>query len=271
MQFVRGAEENGSFEPRPIRIETQRHAVLTVRSLSRFGGLSEVEETLVRAATAQSHAAPPGTELVAEGWPLDKARILLSGWAARVRFLSDGRRQILSFLVPGDVFGTAARPGALAPWSTVALTAVTTAQLPLLDEASDAPAGLAGLGSILWQMMQRDEERLVNQIVRIGRQSAYERVAHLFLELYFRIRALDGHHGVSFRLPLTQEVLSDALGLSVVHTNRTLQQLRRDGLIELKSGAVSILDIPRLARIGDYRLPETLVPSEARHDRLGTS
>src|SRR5262249_10318746 len=88
-----------------------------------------------------------------------------------------------------------------------------------------------------------------------GRLTAYERVAHLLLELFHRLRPVGFTQGNRYLLPLTQEMLADALGLSVVHTNRTLQQLRRDRLIELNSSAVNILQPEALAELADYRQP----------------
>ncbi len=96
-----------------------------------------------------------------------------------------------------------------------------------------------------------DEANLLNQLLRIGRQSAYERVAHLILELRERL-AMIGFAGTdTIPVPLTQEMLADALGLSIVHLNRTLQQLRREGLIQFKSGVMRLLQPDRVWR----RLP----------------
>jgi CRP-like cAMP-binding protein len=113
----------------------------------------------------------------------------------------------------------------------------------------------SGLETALLRNAAFDEHFVLNQLVRVGRQAAYERLSHLLLELLFRLRAVSQVHGNSFVLPLTQETLSDALGLSVVHTNRTLQQLRRDRQIEMKNSSVTILQPDRLAEIGDFKPP----------------
>ncbi len=97
-----------------------------------------------------------------------------------------------------------------------------------------------------------EEIWLVNQVVRLGRQTAYERVAHFLLELRERLAAVDRVQENRFSFPITQEVLADALGLSVVHMNRTMQQLRRDGLVEQRATAITLRDVPALASIADY-------------------
>ncbi|MNR30865.1 Nitrogen fixation regulation protein FixK [compost metagenome] len=90
-------------------------------------------------------------------------------------------------------------------------------------------------------------------MVRLGRQSAHERTAHFLLEWRQRCRIAGLAEGERFPMPLTQEVLSDALGLSIVHLNRTLQHMKREGLIEVKRGWIALLDVARLKFICDYQ------------------
>jgi CRP-like cAMP-binding protein len=94
--------------------------------------------------------------------------------------------------------------------------------------------------------------------MRLGRQSAYERLIHLLLEFLDRLKANGAAEDGSFVMPFTQEVLSDALGLSTVHTNRVLQQLRRERLIETHAASVRLIDPVLLAEIADYRAPPRL-------------
>jgi len=169
--------------------------------------------------------------------------------------LSDGRRQILSFLLPGDAYGIAARPCGFAPSGIVALTTVTVGELPGLSSAIAGPDVSIGLGAIAWCILRHEEMFLQNQLVRVGRQTAYERTGHLLLELYHRLKAVAFTQGNGYVLPLTQEMLADALGLSVVHTNRTLQQLRRDKMIELRNSAITILQPDAMATVADFREP----------------
>jgi len=167
--------------------------------------------------------------------------------------LPDGRRQIFSFLLPGDGVGLDRRSGAELCTIT-ALTAVESIDAePLLDavQAGAAP----GLARALAAAAELEQARLFDHMVRLGRQTAYERVAHFLLELQRRLETAGLGDGRRFPLPLTQEIMADALGLSIVHVNRTLQQLRRERLIELRSGVAILLERDLLADIAGYRPP----------------
>ena len=107
---------------------------------------------------------------------------------------------------------------------------------------------------VLWQGYGgHREERLFDQIVRIGRLTAKERVLNLLLELYDRLDAIGLVKENTFRIPLTQEVFADALGLSVVHINRTMQQLRREGMVTVGRGAVTLHQRHKLASFACYQ------------------
>jgi CRP-like cAMP-binding protein len=241
-----------------------------LRALSRRGALTPEEEQAARAGLGEMQACESGRELLAEGTRLDRAQILLEGWAVRQRVLSDGRRQIFSFLLPGDIFGICARPGGAALYTTVALTSVVTAPLAMLDDALQrAPASASG--RIVREMLSLEESLLVNQVVRLGRQSAHERLINLLLEFHDRLVPAGLVEDGSFMLPFTQEVLSDALGLSTVHTNRTLQQLRREGLIETHLNQMRLLNRTRLAEVADYRMAPCLGSIIAPSERTNSS
>jgi len=236
---------------KPIPAELTRLRDFGLRGLSRCGALEEEEERSVRAALADMQSYPAGHELIAEGQPLNRSALLLEGWAVRQRVLSDGRRQIYSFVLPGDGLGLCARPDGVAIQSTVALTPVTVAPMPLLNQRLHA-GPKNNLCEAAWDMLSLEESFLVNQVMRLGRQSAYERLVHLLLEFHDRLKARGATEDGGFVMPFTQEVLSDALGLSTVHTNRTLQQLRREHLIETHAATVRLIDPVLLAEIADY-------------------
>ncbi len=115
-----------------------------------------------------------------------------------------------------------------------------------------------------------DEASLLDHIVRLGRQTAYERMAHLLLELRWRLAEVGLGDERKFPLPLTQEVLADALGLSIVHVNRTLQQLRREGLLEMRAGFVELLKPDVLIATSDFRLPQPTRQEDWRAADQGT-
>lgn len=201
----------------------------------------------------------------AGGWVEDQAAafprawLIVSGWAAQTRVLADGRRQIGRILLPGDVFGlTPAAPRSAA--GLFALTDLVTADLSAVSEA--IAAGRSPLLARAWATLQAAEQvEAFSHIMRLGRFTAYERTGHLFLELYDRLTAAGLTQGASMPMPLTQEMLADCLGLSVVHLNRMVQQLRRSRLISSEMRKVTFLDLERLAAECHYALKEAAAPA----------
>jgi CRP-like cAMP-binding protein len=239
---------------RPNRADTPRYRDFAVFCAARHSPLAPHEEALLRSAAGEADVHPPGADLVREGEPLNRPRLLLDGWAARQRCLSDGRRQIFGFVLPGDVFGISPRRHALAPSGIVCLTGAVVAGVPLLAEAMREESQRP-LSQFVWGAISSQEICALDQIVRLGRQTAYERMLHLLLEFYSRLKQVGLVSGTAFSMPLTQEVVADALGLSVVHTNRTLQQLRRERLIETRGSVINLPDLPLLCEIADFRPP----------------
>lgn len=230
--------------PRPLDPVIRRMRVLA--------NLPEAEQELIRNLSDRRERHVPGEELLAEGQYGRRARFVISGWACSHRVLPDGRRQIFSFALPGDAFGMCERPAPPALCSMVALTAMeTTDAEPLLELAQSGQA--PGLARALAVSQLVEQGLLLDHMVRLGRQTAYERVAHFLLELQRRLEIAGLGDSQRFPLPLTQEILADTLGLSIVHVNRTLQQLRRERLIELRSGVAILLEPELLASIADYR------------------
>ncbi|MGH7021426.1 MAG: Crp/Fnr family transcriptional regulator [Brevundimonas sp.] len=127
---------------------------------------------------------------------------------------------------------------------------------PLADELAEDRDDLEDLRIALRISAAMDESFLINQVVRLGRQSAVERLAHLLLELRYRQTLVDPDIDAAFRLPLTQDELADATGLSTVHVNRTLQQLRREGFLDLAQGEAVLRHTERLAAIAEWTPPQ---------------
>jgi CRP-like cAMP-binding protein len=228
-----------------------------VRRLQALAPLSEEEIGLVLGISGRPESYTPGQEIVAQGGPIRRARLITEGWACRHRTLADGRRQIIGFLLPGDLIGVRRQPGPLDLCATVALTRVqcldaTSLRDPVMRDLGRCP----GLASALRRAERLEEAQLLDHVTRLGRQTAYERVAHLLLELHGRLTTAGLATGPSFPMPLTQETLADALGLSVVHVNRILQQLRREKLVELRAGRAVLLHPELLAQIADFRAAE---------------
>lgn len=178
----------------------------------------------------------------------DILAIIVSGWACEMRVLPDGRRQIFSILLPGDLVCLRARDNL----ASVALVALT--RLEVAETSNDTgPGRLAPETAGLVEALHLQCERQLDHIVRLGSLTAGDRVIHLLLELHARLDAIGLVKLDTFRIPLTQEVFASVLGTSVVHINRTLQRLRKQGLITLRSGSVTLHDIDRLASIACYQ------------------
>ena len=223
-----------------------RAAPLEAR-LQSYAALQPQDLDPIRACCEDLKVTTAGTNVTAGARGEDHPRAIVSGWAAAARHLSDGRRQILQVYLPGDVLG-------LSPLymdEAIALTSVTTVDArPLAAALRDAAHPTLGLA---WDRAQlARQKQLLDHIVRLGRLSAYERTAHLLLELIDRHRRAGLSDGRRMAWPLTQETLADVLGLSVVHVNRILQQLRREGMIALRAGQLVLPDADSLVSIAAW-------------------
>jgi CRP-like cAMP-binding protein len=229
---------------------------MLVRRLSRMAPLeTESKELIIGLEGRQAHR--PRSEFGGQRGPGARPRFILTGWAAWTRNLSDGRRQILGFLLPGDPVGLYLRPHPIALWPVTALTAVQTVDAaPVQAALSSGEPRWKGLAEALRVSAGLYESYLLDQVTRLGRLTAYERMCHLLLELRDRLQLVGLGDASRFPMPLTQEVLADATGLSVVHVNRVLQQLRRERIIDLRSGVVSLLQPDAMVAVSDYASPE---------------
>ena len=259
----RGADQSGAgvVETRGARREPvgsapeQRRNRVSVdpvlRRLNAVAPLSAAETAAVERLADSVQARRAGTEMSPDS-PSALPWVLHSGWAAHLRFLPDGRRQIFDFVLPGDIVGLRSGRSPLEAANIVALTDLKVANGTALVEAARDPAGNPSLAAALEACAFDREARILDQVVRLGRLNAHERVGHLLLQIRERLSKAKLCEDGRFPLPVTQECLSDAVGLSLVHLNRVLQQLRRDGLIEISAGQVRLLDPDRLAALSQY-------------------
>ena len=225
------------------------------KHFSAFAPLSDAEVQLLRglAKTAQHH--PPHRDLHAAEALLPPPRMIVAGWAAQYCMLPDGQRQIISLRLPGDLAGPPGRSHMPASCAVAALTGLETVNAqPLVEAADDADPAHPGLAHAVRAMALLNDALLCNQIVRLGRQSAGGRLAHLVLELHGRLGRVGLADGNGFAMPLAPDVLADVLGLSVVHVNRAMQQLRRDGLLEVEDGRVHLLQPGRLQALAGWAM-----------------
>jgi CRP-like cAMP-binding protein len=171
-----------------------------------------------------------------------------SGWAIRYKELQDGRRQILSFILPGDVIGFQAQFFESAVTSIEAVTDISLCVVAYRDIADlyETQPDIAFRFAALAADQKRQMEE---QLLSIGQRTALERVAALILDIHNRAEARDMKRGGSIAFPITQQHIADALGISLVHANRTLKHLQRDGLFRIKSRRLQMLDAAALEQV----------------------
>lgn len=226
------------------------HSTLA-RKLGAFVRLTDDEIGCLEDMQKRVRVIGAGVEIVRDGEPYDQAYVVKAGWAIRYKTLSDGRRQIINFALPGDFIALFSALFETADHSVAALTDVEVNPVEptaVVSLFADCPR----LGAAIAWSAGRDEAMLSEQVVRIGRRSAYERIGHLFVELLHRLRLVGKAAPDSFELPLTQEILADTLGLSIVHVNRTLRRLREDGLLRINGERVVIDDLQQLMRVAEF-------------------
>jgi CRP-like cAMP-binding protein len=239
--------------PRPLmqpppQIEA---AALWLSRLDPGHELSADDRKQVLAAFSTIQRVQPRISLREEGEPSFDPFLLVEGMAGRVRLMASGRRQILAFFVPGDIcdvddpFDPAVRQ------SIFAFSACRIAFLPrqtLLDLKLFSPGLAQAVRNVELEQHRTTQEWLVN----LGTRSAPARLAHLFCELLERLERVGLVRNSAYELPLTQQDLADALGLSVVYVNRVLQGFRRDQVLTMSGRILHVLDLERLRQIGEF-------------------
>lgn len=222
-----------------------------VRKLENFVRLSPEEKQALEKIAQPARRLGAREDVIRDGERPRHVHVVLEGWACRYKQLEDGRRQVISIFLPGDLcdphvfvlrkmdhsLGTLT-PVVLAEISESAIREIAV-QFPRVAEA------------LWWEVLVTaaiHREWLVN----VGRRTALERVAHLLCEVYFRQAAVGRAKEGRCELPITQVELADALGLSAVHVNRTLRELRLSGLIDWRGKTLAIPDVDALTRIARF-------------------
>lgn len=209
-----------------------------MRKLAVYVTLGDMELGVLERFQRNVRSFPPRHELTHEGQIKPAAFILLKGWALSYKLQPSGDRQIIDFQIPGDFLGMRSVLFRRSDHSIEALTRIDVSEVlgeDLLQGFSEAPR-LAT--AVLWAA-SRDEAMLVEHLVNLGRRTAEQRVVHFLLELGARLKLVGMADATGFSCPLTQFHLADALGLSPVHVNRVLRQLREAKLVTFRHGRVT--------------------------------
>jgi CRP-like cAMP-binding protein len=221
-----------------------------IRKLERFVRLSAAEKQLLgRLGRTNVRRYSVRQDIVQEGDVPGHVNLMLQGFACRYKSLEDGRRQIVGFFIPGDlcdsrIFILKHMDHSIGTMSNAIVAEIQAAHFV---GATDSHPRLA---RALWWNTLVEEAIAREWIVNVGQRSALERMAHLLCELFVRLQVIGLVDGRSCELPMTQTELSEALGLSTVHTNRTIQALRADGLITLRDRTLVVHDLRRLMDVG---------------------
>ena len=234
-----------------------------IRKLSVFASFSQVEESAVALALGNIHVIKVGQSFGRQDDRPDGLRFLISGFACRHKLIENGQRQILSFMLPGDGCDMGVT---LLERRDHSLTALTTCRVAFTsDEAMEHVLEQYPKLKAAFRWASLVEESISREwIANVGQREAAARAAHVFCELYYRWKAIGQAEGMNFELPITQADLADALGISVVHANRTLQELRHRKLIAFGDGRLTILNLEELEQLAEFDL--TYLHLEARYD-----
>ena len=222
-----------------------------LRKLRQRTAISDAEERAIRDTVAETRTAKADQILVHAGQELSVSLILIEGWMARSKDLSGGERQFTELHVAGDFADLHSFTLKRLDHDVVTLSDCTIAVAPH-DRLQALVESHPRLARIYWFMTNVDAAIHRESALSLGQRSALARMAHLFCELCARLEVVGLAQGDRYDFPLTQRELADCLGLTVVHANRTVQELRRRGLIELGNRQVTIVDRPGLEGVAEF-------------------
>jgi CRP-like cAMP-binding protein len=232
--------------------------------LSAYTRLSAEDRAAIDEISRNIREVAPRRDLIREGDSPRYVHLVLEGWACRYKTLPDGRRQVVAFFVPGDFCDLNIYVLKEMDHSLGAITRLKVADIGR-EEMDHLTANHPRVTQALWW------QELVNGSIQrewtlnVGQRTAYERIAHLLVELFLRLECVGLTRGQSCDFPLTQNDLADATGLTAVHVNRTLQDLRRDGLIVLQGRTLTVPDMDRLKNAGLFNINYLHLDREGRH------
>lgn len=248
VRLIRPAEESSPF----------------VLRLQQYASLSEADIAGLQAAVERELTIRKKRDVVLEGYETRKLHIVKSGFATRYKLLANGKRQVLSIILPGDIIGMPSAFFRSSLYSVATLSDVTAQMIPLikfLDLCRRTPSLAIAM---LWYT-EHELAAYADHIVDVGRRPPLERVAHFLLELHSRLLAVGCAAESSFEMPLSQEIIGDLLGLSAPHVNRMLHQLKEENLISMDHRRVTFADPEGLRLLARFEpLSPTSLPAGAR-------
>ena len=221
------------------------------RKLGAFAALSDQDLATLDHLHQHRRRFVAGVDLVHQGQENRSVFILAKGWACSYKLLPNGGRQIVDFQIPGDFLGLRSVLFRAADHNVEPVTPVEASTV-ILSDLLDAFARAPRLATAVLWAASRDEAMVVEHLVGIGRRNALERTAHYLLELGARLKLVGLGTNKGYDCPLSQYMLADALGLSAVHVNRVLRQMREKGLLTFQRGHVAFDDFDGLVALADF-------------------
>jgi CRP-like cAMP-binding protein len=228
-----------------------RHIDLITRRLEAIGAVTGDQRDALSRLRARERRAFRGQDLIEEGDKPSECMLVLSGFLYSYKMLADGKRQIVAFHVPGDIPDLQSLFIETMDFSLASSTDSIVAVIPH-DDLRVLLASQPSLVNLFWRDTLIMAATFRTWVMATGRLDSSEHLAHLLCELHARYKAVGLTQDKSFALPVTQSELADAMGLSAVHANRTVQSLRAAGMVEMEAGHVTILDLERLQTFAQF-------------------
>lgn len=222
-----------------------------VRKLANLAAFSPEETEGLARASCDVRQIGVGERILGEGDMPRVAHAVMEGFACRFKSLPDGTRQILDFVLPGDLCDGHMLFMAAMDHNIGSLSACHVAYIAHADLLA-LTGRHARIARALWWSSLVQESIAREWLVNLGRRPAGQRIGHLLCELCFRLAAVGLVQGQEYQLPIRQTDIADATGLSVVHTNRVLQDLRRRGLIALQGGTLTVESLPNIESFSGF-------------------
>ena len=241
-------------KPNLIPIQNKQTACsdCSIRRLALFHGVPENELSWTQKYRSCQYKLAARKEVYRETHHSDFMFTIYHGWIAIYKTLENGKRQILKIALPGDIIGYQANMEAAMTYSAISLTdtilcAFSRSDMPELFRTNK------NITKRLTELNSRDMNLCQNRLLTIGQHTAIEKIAHFCAELYYRVKTIYNEPEDSdINFPLSQEDIGDATGLTKIHVNRTLRQLRERGLMEISSRTLQIHDIDELCKLGSF-------------------
>jgi CRP-like cAMP-binding protein len=232
-------------------VSSETVSAALVRRLRTYAAISDEDIETIRALPIAVRDFPAGREVVRDGQRATECCLIVEGFCIRSKTIADGKRQILSIHIPGEI------PDLMSLFLHVMdhdLSTLTACRLGFINHEilRQLHRRRPNVAEMFWRDTLIDASMFREWIVNVGQRAAPARLAHVMAELRERLRVIGRVDGNSFEMPLTQEEIGEALGTTGVHVNRVIRQLREDGIVELQRGRVTVLDEARFLELADF-------------------